>query len=66
MINYILETYATGDVMAETDARILTFLQLSNMTSTEHTEALWSKVLRCDPVYEECVLKGIFIERLHG
>lgn len=65
VVNYLLETYATDDVIAETDAEILRFTQPPTKSPTEYAEALWNKALRCDRVYDEYVLKGIFIEGLH-
>lgn len=51
--DYIWETYTTRTVIAEMDAAFICFLQPSNMTTTEHTKARWSKVPGCHLVYNE-------------
>lgn len=62
MINYLLETYITDDVIAKLDAEIFRFPQLSNMTLTEYAEALWNKALRCYLLYDEYVLERLLWE----
>lgn len=47
VVNYILETYATDDVIAERDAQILRFTHPSIMMATKYTKAKWNHVLRC-------------------
>lgn len=55
-IDYLLETYAINDVIAETDADMMHFKQPSNKLLTEYSEALWNNALRSDRVYDEYVL----------
>lgn len=62
--SFLLETYSTDIGIAEIDAEILRSTHPSNMTSTEYTEALWKKALPCHCVYDEYMLKGMFIEGL--
>lgn len=62
--NYQLEMYATDDIIGEREADTMKFTQLSNKQATEYTEVLWNKALRYHRVYDEYVLKGIFIEGL--
>lgn len=64
VVNCLLETYATDDLIGKTDADIMRFPQESNKLPTEYAEALWKKALRCNRFYDESVLKGIFIEGL--
>lgn len=40
------------------------FTQPLNKSHTKYAEALYNKVVRCDRVYDEYMLKGIFIEFL--
>lgn len=48
------------------DPKILRFTLPSNMMQPEYAEELWNKALHCDLFNNEYVLKGIFIEGLHG
>lgn len=65
VVNHLFETYAMDDVIEETDAKIMHYTPSADKKPIESTELLWSKALRCDRVYVEYVLKGIFIEDLH-
>lgn len=40
------------------------YTQLSNKLHMEYTEAMWDKAIRWNWVFDEYVLKRIFIERL--
>lgn len=66
MISSHLDTNVTDDVIAEMDPKILRVTQPSDMTQKECVEALWNKQLHFDLIYDEYVLKGIFIDGLHG
>lgn len=59
----MLATCATDDIIVETDADLMQLTQPSNKVPTEYSGALWNKAFRRDTVYNEYVLKGIFIER---
>lgn len=58
----MLETYTTDDVIAETDAEIITLSQLLNQTLIEYAKLLWSKALRCNEVHDIYVVKSNLIE----
>lgn len=60
-VNVFLETYFTDDGCAETDNDMMCFTQLLHKSPTEYAGALWNQVLWCYRVYEEYLLKGIFI-----
>lgn len=60
-MNYLLETYVTDDVIAEINNDIMPYAQPVNKTPIEYAGILWSKALQCDCVYDDYVLKGIFI-----
>lgn len=61
-VNYLLDTYAPDDIIAEAETDMTRFTQPSNKLLTEYAKALWNKELRCDTVYDEYVLNRIFIE----
>lgn len=63
-VNYLLETYKTDEVIAETDADMVHLVQASNESSTDFANAMWNKALQCHRVYDEYELKGIFLEGL--
>lgn len=53
VVNLLLETFATDDVITEMNDKILHFTQSSKMTPTVCVEALCNKALPCDLVYNE-------------
>lgn len=63
-VNYLLETYATDDVITKTDADMMSFTQPSSKLPTECAEALWNIALRCEQAYDEYEPKG-FLLRNH-
>lgn len=65
-INFLDELSVTADVVAEMDPNILCFTERTNMTPTEYTETLWNKAFCCSLLVDVYILKGIFIELLHG
>lgn len=63
-VSYLLATYTTGDVIAETDAYLMPFTEQLSESPTEYGKALWDKALKC---YRACygyVFKGTCIECL--
>ena len=64
VVNYLLATYATDDVIAETVGDILSIRQGKGTTAADFAQTLYDKVLRCGNVYPESQLKGIFVEGL--
>lgn len=62
VMNHLLETYATNDVISETEMNMQNYQQPLHMTPTQYAEALWSKALRCNQMNTENTLKGIFVE----
>lgn len=58
VVNYLLDTYATDDVVAKTHARMGHYTQLQKKTPAEYADLLRTKVLRCDRVNDELVLKS--------
>ena len=64
VVNYLLRTYATNEVMAEAYADVTNFLQSSGMSETEYGDRLWRKALRCGNVFSDSWLKSLFAEGL--
>jgi len=65
VVQFLLKTYATDEVIAEADAEINRYRQPDRMSPPDYAHNLWTKALRCGTVYDEDRLKGIFIEGLH-
>lgn len=65
VVNNLLETYATDDVIVETEAEIMRYQQPWNKTPIEYAELLCSKALGCDRIYDKYVIKGVVSEFLH-
>ena len=64
VVNYLLRTYATNEVIAEAYAEVTNFLQSSRMSETEYGDRLWEKALRCGNVFSDSRLKLLFAEGL--
>lgn len=65
IMNYLLGTYATDEVIAEMDTEVLLITQPSDTSLMEYEGARWKNLLSSDFVYDEYVVKRIFIEELH-
>lgn len=52
----LLETYATDDIIAETDNDIVHLLHPLGMSLLKFSEVLWMKRLRCSHLYGDYVL----------
>lgn len=61
VVNYLLETCATNDFIAETDAALTHYTYRSMFSPAQYDEALVAKSLTCGEVYDESSLKKIFI-----
>lgn len=61
-VSYLLKTYATNNVTAETDANMMQLNQTWNKSPTEYAKALWNQTLRRNREYDGYVLKCIFID----
>lgn len=47
LVNYLLRTYATEEVIAEADVAINQFHQGDRVSPPEYAQKLWSKELKC-------------------
>lgn len=50
MVNNSLETYATDDIISETDHKIMRFTQPWHRAPIANAELLWARTIRCDRV----------------
>lgn len=64
VVNTLLQTSATADIIAEADTSIVRFTQLQYVSPLRYANALWMKILRCPQVYDDSVLKEMFVEGL--
>lgn len=64
VMNFLLQTNASEDVVAKTAATLTRYTQLSTILPTQYAKTLVSKSLRCGE-YDQCILTGCLIEALH-
>ena len=64
VVNFLLRTYATDEVIAEAVGDVTSFRQSSNMTEEVYSNHLWDKALRCGTVFSDRRLKSLFTEGL--
>lgn len=62
VVSYLYQTYANDYVIAEADAALTRYTQSSTMSRAHHVQALVTKLLRRGEVYDDHVLKGIFMK----
>lgn len=61
VFNHLLETCATGDIIAEAYAEIVRITQATNMSPLQYAEALWMSTLWCAQVYDDYFLEETFV-----
>lgn len=64
IVNYLVKRFPTNDNLATADTDIRNFKQ-SRLTKTDYSQQLWTKMLRFGFVYDEKVLKTLFVEGVH-
>ena len=64
VVNFLLRTYATDEIIAESHQEVIAYQQSTNTTETDYGEKPWDKELRCGSVYSEKRVKGKFVEGL--
>lgn len=64
VVNFLLTTYATDDIIAAANMDIMKFEQPAGQSAVGYAQALWTKGLRFGPVNNEYRLKGICNEGL--
>lgn len=65
VVKYLLQTYLSQDVVAETNAALTCYTQPSTVMPVQYVKALVYKSLKYREVYEEYLLKGLLIKGLH-
>lgn len=63
--SYMLEAYATDNVIGEAKANIGTLKEPARMTAVCCSEILWVNPPQQGRVYDKSILKETFVERLH-
>ncbi|CAN8075864.1 unnamed protein product [Agarophyton chilense] len=63
VVHYLLETYATDDVIMDAHQEGIFFRQSSKMTESAFADDLWKKGCRCGNVFTEGRLKNHFITK---
>lgn len=64
VVNHLLQTNATHDVIAETGMDLQNFKRYPSMPSNDYKKVLPTKAVRCNQVYTEDTLHGIIVEGL--
>ena len=64
VVNLLLRTYATDEVISEAVGDVTSFRQSANMTEELYSNQLWDKALRCGTVFSDRRLKSLFVEGL--
>lgn len=64
VINYLLSTYATGDIIAEASAEFFIYKRPEDFNVVNYSQSHCTQTLRCAPVYEVYWLNGPSIEGL--
>lgn len=63
VVNRLLETHATEEIIVEADREIVRFNQPTYMSRLQYADALWMETLHCPQVYDEYILNGTFFGR---
>ena len=64
VVNVLLRTYATEEVISEATGGLNSFRQSSNMTEEVYSNHLWDKALCCSTVFSDWRSKSLFVEGL--
>ena len=64
VVNFLLRTYATDEVISEAVGDVTSSRQSSNMTEEVYSNQLRDKALRCGTVFSARRLKSLFVEGL--
>ena len=62
VVNFLLRTYATDEVISEAVGDVTSFRQSSNMTEEVYSNQLWDKALGCGTVFSNRLLKSLFVK----
>ena len=64
VVNFLLRTYATKEVISEAVGDVTSFRQSSNMTEEVYSNHLWDKAFSCGTVFSDRRSKSLFVEGL--
>ena len=64
VVNVLLRTYATDEVISKAVGDVTSFRQSSNMTEETYSNQLWDKALRRGTVFSDRRLKSLFVKGL--
>ena len=64
VVNVLLRTYGTDEVISEAVGDVTSFCQSSNMTEEVYSNHLWDKALRCGTVFSDRRLRSLSVEGL--
>ncbi|CAN8061906.1 unnamed protein product [Agarophyton chilense] len=64
VVNYLLETYATDDIIQENYSEVLAYHQRSGQTESEFSLAPWNLATRCGNVFTTSRLKSLFADNV--
>lgn len=64
VVNFLLQKYATDEVIAEAYNDVVNFRQSSATTKKTYSRMLWDKALRCGTVFSDRRLKSLSIDGL--
>ena len=64
VVNYLLRTYATDEIIAEAYSEVTNYIQSTGMSEMEYGDRLWRKALRCGNVFSDDRLKSLYAEGL--
>ncbi|CAN8070208.1 unnamed protein product [Agarophyton chilense] len=64
VVNFLLETYATDEVIQEAYSEVLAYHQRSGQTESEFSLALWNLATRCGNVFTISRIKSLFSDNV--
>jgi len=65
VVNYLLNEYASDDIIAKAHSDLSTFRLLGNMSETTFATKLQTKATRCGGVYPDSTIKTYFVDGIH-
>lgn len=63
---YLLEKYATEDVITKAEDKITNFTKSVGMPAVQYFQAVWEMALRWGTIYNKPGVKAIFIDGIHS
>ena len=62
VVNYLLRTFATNEVIATAYTDLTSYVQATGMTETDNGDKLWDKTIRCGSVISQTRLRSMYAE----